>query len=522
MKYGVVYYKDTDNIGDDIQSYAVFRQMPYVDYLIDREHLDSFASKEAVAVVLNGWFLHNKYNWPPSRDIYPCCLSMHFTPNDYMNIGYAYLDGIGAEYLRNYQPIGCRDQSTFEVLQEKGIESYLSGCVTLTLERRERSENHGKYICMVDIPEEAQNRISTQADVAGITVKNMTHWVDYKNQPIEWNKRVERVEEILDLYQNAHCVVTKRLHCALPCLAMKTPVLLLLDSEQDDMTRYSHFTELLHVTSTKAFVEGRCEFNVIYPPENKKDYMIERENLIFRIRKFLDETKQKSLPEKYLNWQRKDMIQILKWQKELAGLAARMAANQVNDLLVQRGEEEKKTWDRINALSNKYEADMYSVQRYLQEKEMEIERLNNVIELKEDEEERLNRVVIDKEQEEERLNRVVIDKEQEEKRLNGVIADKEQEEIRLNSVVAEKDGEMKRLDLLIHEKQDELKCKTDKLNAVMQKVRNNESASILWLLFFSAEFKKISLREKCKILIHALKNCGKRSRISLDEGGNAL
>lgn len=508
MKYGVVYYKDTDNIGDDIQSYAVFRKMPQVDYLIDREHLDSFTANEAVAVVLNGWFLHNKYNWPPSRDIYPCCLSMHFTPNDYMNIGYDYLDGIGTEYLRNYQPIGCRDQSTFDVLQEKGIESYLSGCVTLTLEQRKRFVNSEKYICMVDIPEEVQSIISTQADAAGISVKNMTHWVDYMNQPIDWAKRVERVEEILDLYQNAHCVVTKRLHCALPCLAMETPVLLLLDSEQDDMTRYSHFTELLRVASTEAFVEGRCDFNVIYPPENKKDYINERKNLNYRIKKFLDEIKLESLPEKYLNWQRKDEIQILKWQKQLAGLAAKMAANQVNDLLIQRGEEEKKTWDRINELSNKYETDIYVVQKYLQEKEMEIERLNTVIELKRNEEER--------------LNEVIVDKEQEEKRLNKVIVDKEQEEIRLNFVVAEKDGEMKRLNLLIHEKQDELTYKTDKLNAFIQKVRNNENTSLLWLLFFSAEFKKISLREKCKILIHALKSSGKRSRISLDEGGNVL
>ncbi len=522
MKYGVVYYKDTDNIGDDIQSYAVFRQMPQVDYLIDREHLDSFASKEVVAVVLNGWFLHNKYNWPPSKNIYPCCLSMHFTPNDYMNIGYDYLDGIGAEYLRNFQPIGCRDQSTFDVLQKKGIESYLSGCVTLTLEQRKRSENKEKYICMVDIPKEAQNKINEQADAAGFSAKSMTHWVDYKNRPIEWTERVERVEEILDLYQNAHCVVTKRLHCALPCLAMKTPVLLLLDSEQDDMTRYSHFTELLHVTSTKAFVEGRCEYSVICPPENKKDYVIERENLIFRIGTFLDESRQKSLPEKYLNWQRKDVIQILNWQKELAGSAAKTAADQVSDLLVQRGEEEKKTWDRINELSNKYEADMYRVQKYLQDKEIEIERLNHVIELKEQEEKRLNSVVTDKEQEEKRLNSVVTDKEQEEKRLNKVIADKEQEEIRLNSVVLEKDGEIKRLNHFISEKQDEMEYMTDKLNAFNQKVRNNEGTSILWLLFFSAEFKKKSLRKKCKIFLDALKNREKRSRIGLNEGGNVL
>ena len=36
MKYGLVVYKDTDNIGDDILSYAAMRFLPRIDYIIDR------------------------------------------------------------------------------------------------------------------------------------------------------------------------------------------------------------------------------------------------------------------------------------------------------------------------------------------------------------------------------------------------------------------------------------------------------------------------------------------------------
>ena len=43
MKYGLVIYKDTDNIGDDILSYAASRFLPQIDYIIDREQLDIFA-----------------------------------------------------------------------------------------------------------------------------------------------------------------------------------------------------------------------------------------------------------------------------------------------------------------------------------------------------------------------------------------------------------------------------------------------------------------------------------------------
>lgn len=32
MKYGLIYYRDTDNLGDDILSYAGRRFLPKVDY----------------------------------------------------------------------------------------------------------------------------------------------------------------------------------------------------------------------------------------------------------------------------------------------------------------------------------------------------------------------------------------------------------------------------------------------------------------------------------------------------------
>ena len=34
MKYGLVYFDGTDNIGDDIQSYAGMQFLPRVDFLI--------------------------------------------------------------------------------------------------------------------------------------------------------------------------------------------------------------------------------------------------------------------------------------------------------------------------------------------------------------------------------------------------------------------------------------------------------------------------------------------------------
>ena len=82
-KYGIIFYKKTSNIGDDIQTYASKQFLPQVDYIIEREKLDTFVSKdmEKVKVIMNGWYFHCAENWPPTPFIEPKLISMHFTDN---------------------------------------------------------------------------------------------------------------------------------------------------------------------------------------------------------------------------------------------------------------------------------------------------------------------------------------------------------------------------------------------------------------------------------------------------------
>lgn len=97
MKYGLIYYKETDNIGDDVQTYVVKRFLPHVDYYIDRESLNCFIpeEKEYVSVIMNGWFLYNKLAWPPSLYINPLLISIHFTSLEKIDVGEEYLKGFG-------------------------------------------------------------------------------------------------------------------------------------------------------------------------------------------------------------------------------------------------------------------------------------------------------------------------------------------------------------------------------------------------------------------------------------------
>ena len=80
MKYGLIYYRDTDNLGDDILSYAGRRFLPKVDYYIDRESMDVFVpkEKESVAAILNGWYIHYSYAFPPSPYLAPLWIGARF------------------------------------------------------------------------------------------------------------------------------------------------------------------------------------------------------------------------------------------------------------------------------------------------------------------------------------------------------------------------------------------------------------------------------------------------------------
>ena len=70
MKYGLITFKETENIGDDIQSYAAKIHLPKVDYYIEREKMDLFVPREKQrgVTIMNGWFLHSKINFPISSE----------------------------------------------------------------------------------------------------------------------------------------------------------------------------------------------------------------------------------------------------------------------------------------------------------------------------------------------------------------------------------------------------------------------------------------------------------------------
>ena len=318
MKYGLLYYKDTDNIGDDIQTYAAIRFLPHVDYYIDREALNCFipSEKEYVSVIMNAWFIHNKIAWPPSPYINPLLHSMHFTSLESIDVGDKYLSGFGGDYLKSYQPVGARDITTKKRLENNNIEAYFSGCMTLTLNK---FQNVGKKdkICLVDLTEDIIEKVKNNTNSE---IEILTHWLNQDEiSNKEFNKRMKDVEDLLKKYQESRLVITNRLHVALPCVALGTPVIL-IHKENYEKDRLETFLTLITDFVDTDFLKMDIQEILRNPKQNSDEYLKIRNSLIQRCEKFINECEKnnfdsKSLPD--IDEYYKNYVSKIEWYRKL-------------------------------------------------------------------------------------------------------------------------------------------------------------------------------------------------------------
>ncbi len=316
MKYGVLLFDNTENLGDDIQSYAQLRFLPRVDYYLNREALDSFESVggEQVSMIMNAWFLHAKFNWPPASCINPLFVSSHFSSFDRFGIGYKFIDGLGGDYLRHYGPIGVRDESTKDALEEHGVPAYVTGCLTLTLQKRPDVRRTDKVV-LCDIDDALADQVTQE--YSDTQIERVTHnLIPHVHNKLSVDDRFNMVEDRLALYQSAKLVITTRLHCALPCLALGTPVLFVVGESGYDrfgsFLKYLHHCpaqDLLDVLDKEAWIE--------HPLQNADTHIGLRNGLEEIVNGFIEKCEQEIVPEPF----EVPLDKLHAWQKQLIAIS---------------------------------------------------------------------------------------------------------------------------------------------------------------------------------------------------------
>lgn len=324
MKFGVVMHKTTQNIGDDIQTFAAKCHLPQVDYFIDREDLDGFVTPDGkpAAVIMSAWYMWKKWNWPPSEYVIPLLTGIHYAGDHQTNgqLGspakLEFLTGCGGEYMNAYGPVGCRDLVTLKSFTELGINSFFSGCITLTLPKMEIKKPEKEYICAADLPKSVYEKLKSLLDGTGIELIKTTHYFDYRQRDDTWDEREARVKELLTLYQNAKCVVTKRLHCALPCLAMGVPVFVTNSHERPASGRFDPYYDWLSHCTFKQFIAGDFDYDFTNPPPNSTEYLAVRDNMLKAIEDFVNKYKDEDgTPDQYKKTTY-TAEQLYKWRSE--------------------------------------------------------------------------------------------------------------------------------------------------------------------------------------------------------------
>jgi hypothetical protein len=296
MQFGLLSYR-TFNLGDNIQSIAAQPFLPRVDRYVDREALDEISCEdgERLKLIMNGWFCIRPDKWPPAPPVEPLLISFHVTdiPQGARSLR-PRREFAGSprvlQYLRQHGPVGARDHGTLTWLRSLDVESYFSGCLTLTLDappgcRRE------DFVVLNEVPD------GVAARIAGSSRRPLRRTAHLDFITIDPLARFRRAASLIDLYARAACVVTTRLHCALPCLGMGTPVLLIDGTH--DQSRFSGLKELVHCASAERFVAGEVDYDIDDPPANPGTHAGLRADLTRRIRDFVaggEQTKPVSSP----------------------------------------------------------------------------------------------------------------------------------------------------------------------------------------------------------------------------------
>ena len=103
------------------------------------------------------------------------------------------------------------------------------------------------------------------------------HYVKFKNKNTDL--MYEKADALLKRYARAKCVVTSRIHCALPSLSMGTPVYFLFDGLSDQINHLSrlkgtidHLNLLTTIPKDKIDTLIERDMNVIHPEEVNWDY----------------------------------------------------------------------------------------------------------------------------------------------------------------------------------------------------------------------------------------------------------
>lgn len=266
LYYGLTWRPATDNLGDDLVTLAAMQHLPRVDHVLDADALDAplpaLGENDRVVLLAPGLFLRSSAHWPPEGHIAPVCMGVHISEEDAWGLPLSTLDGAGLEALNACSPIAARDVRTANRLANLNIPHTLTGCLSLTLEHPPVKRS-GIVCC--DAPEEVVEALRQFCPDVAI----VTHTLSEPSP--DFTRRMTDAKALLTRYASAEMVFTRRLHCAMACLAVGTPVLLLYHAEYEDISRFAPMDSMVRRQPVEDFLRELNQHGLPAPWRNPAD-----------------------------------------------------------------------------------------------------------------------------------------------------------------------------------------------------------------------------------------------------------
>lgn len=276
INLGILYYHNDDlsvastNIGDYIQSIATinyYKKFLQHKFNIVYNNFDDFLHKvlhneiegvnfvfvrrddvcrdvkgyDKILLVMNGWWMHPTFktllfNIPDN--VTPLFISFHINNMELLKPPFI-------DIFKKYEPIGCRDMNSLTLLNKCNVKTYFSGCLTVGIDFLSWN-NQTNEILYVDV---RTNKIHT----------NLTHESkDYKN--MDYHNCILIAYRLLKTYSTCKEVITSRLHCYLPCIAMNIPVTLRSPYNRVNVkdwgppNRFKGLVDIINKTNKKEYI----------------------------------------------------------------------------------------------------------------------------------------------------------------------------------------------------------------------------------------------------------------------------
>ena len=228
MKFGNIIYKTRNkriNLGDDIQLVSIenlYAQMGISYEEVVRINFQDLWSYNGENILLPISFPFLSYGGGNhilcfSNKITPIFLALCILTDT--------LDADDIAYLKRYAPIGCRDLHTLNTMRKYDIESYLFGCMTLTMPRTWQEDEQKTEIYGIDVSDKLINYMPSNIHQKCTFMSNAYNIDDIKTTPEDMAKSIYKT-----FINRAKLIITSRLHVALPCFAAGMPVIFAKDT----------------------------------------------------------------------------------------------------------------------------------------------------------------------------------------------------------------------------------------------------------------------------------------------------